>query len=253
MDELFKTILIAIVAFLYSAVGHGGATGYIAILSLFGLAHDQVAGTTLLLNTCVAGLSLFFFARAGQLNMRLALPFLLLSVPMAFVGAKLKIDQQTFHYILAGVLILSALRFIFVDTSKVKGKPAEEATLEEATFKAPPMPLALTVGGSLGLMSGIVGIGGGVFLSPILIFCRFADVKQTSAASALFILANSISGLLGRYLEQRLDFYQPGNYLPVAIIAALAGGYLGAGRFSSRVLQIILGVVLLVASTRLLI
>lgn len=271
MDELFKTILIAIVAFLYSAVGHGGATGYISTLSLFGLAHDQVAGTTLLLNTCVAGLSLFFFARAGQLNMRLAVPFLLLSVPMAFIGARLKIDQQTFHYILAGVLILSALRFICVDTSKVKektkkrektnekgqitevGQTAELSQLDEAEFSAPPMPLALAVGGALGLMSGIVGIGGGVFLSPILIFCRFADIKQTSAASALFIVANSISGLLGRYLEQRLDFYQPGNYLPVAIIAALAGGYLGAGRFSSRALQIILGVVLLVASTRLLV
>lgn len=246
MTETFKTILIAVVAFLYAAVGHGGATGYIAALSLFGHSHDEVAGTALLLNTVVASLSLFFYARAGQLNMRLALPFLLLSVPMAFIGAKLHIDQKTFHYILAGVLVLSSLRFIFVDTSRVRGNPDESVV-----YKAPPLPLALAVGGALGFVSGIVGIGGGVFLSPILLFCRFADVKQTSAASALFIVANSISGLIGRQLDHRLDFYHLGSFLPLAIVAALAGGYLGAGRFSSRALQIILAVVLLMAALRL--
>ena len=239
-----------VVAFLYAAVGHGGATGYVACLGLFGLPHETIAGTALMLNTVVAGLSLFTYARAGYLSYRLALPFMLSSVPLAFWGAQLSFNKQVFAYILAFTLLLSAIRFL------VFSRPEAEvsdplASPQSRSCRLPSLPLALGVGGILGLLSGIVGIGGGVFLSPLIILNKWGCMKQTAAASALFIVANSISGLMSRGFAGTLHFYQLFPYLPLAIVAALAGSYLGARRFSSRGLERILAVVLFLAAARL--
>ncbi|MBL8083335.1 MAG: sulfite exporter TauE/SafE family protein [Candidatus Obscuribacter sp.] len=248
--EILKALLVVAVAFLYAAVGHGGATGYVACLGLFGLSHETIAGTALMLNTVVAGLALFAYARAGYLRYRLALPFMLSSVPLAFWGAQLSLNKQVFAYILAFTLLLSALRFLFINEPRA-ATSQQTPSISEETFHLPSLPMALGVGGVLGLVSGIVGIGGGVFLSPLILLKKWGCMKQTAAASALFIVANSISGLLSRGLAGTLHFYQLFPYLPLAIVAALAGSYLGAKRFSSRGLQRILAVVLLLAAFRL--
>lgn len=229
-------------AALYSAVGHGGATGYIALLSLFGLKHEEIATTALILNTIVAGISLFYYARAKQYNFKMALPYLILSIPLAYIGAKLSLPKPVFAMILGILLLLAALRFLFFPTEK---------NSEENEIQPPSTWLAAAIGGVLGLFSGIVGIGGGVFLSPILIFNRWASTKQTSAIAALFIVVNSISGLVGRLSDGPLHVYQLLPFLLVATPAALLGSRYGAGKFSSNGLQRLLALVLILAAVKL--
>ncbi|MBS1994396.1 MAG: sulfite exporter TauE/SafE family protein [Cyanobacteria bacterium SZAS LIN-3] len=239
-----ETLSVGVVAFLYSAVGHGGATGYIAVLSLFGVGHEAISGTTLVLNCLVSGLALAAYARAGQYSHKVVLPYLILSVPCAFVGALLPVDKKLFHLILCWILPLAGLRFLI--WPEIKGE-------DEARIKRPPTALAALIGAALGLLSGIVGIGGGVFLSPIMIMCRFATTKETAAASALFILANSLSGLAGRLYEGKLDLSGPTlwPFLLAALFGALAGSHMGANRLSSLRLKRLLGIVLVIAALKL--
>lgn len=237
-----KIILVSLVAFLYAAVGHGGATGYIATLALFDMPREAIASTALVLNCVVATIALAMYSKAGQLSYKLTWPFLLLSVPMAYVGARLVVDKEVFVVILAVSLVLAALRFLLVPT-----------LVESAECLRPlPLPLGIACGAILGLLSGIIGIGGGVFLSPFIVLCRYGNLKQTSATSALFIVANSISGLVGRFVDHKLDFAPVFSLLPFAILAALAGSYLGARRFNSDTLRRLLAVVLLLAATKML-
>jgi len=240
--QISKIILVSLVAFLYAAVGHGGATGYIASLALFDMPHEAIASTALVLNCVVATIALTMYARAGQLSLKLTWPFLLLSMPMAYLGARLNVDKQIFVIILSISLYLAALRFLF--------KP----TLVDSPDALRPVPLAIGIvsGAVLGLLSGIIGIGGGVFLSPLIVLCRYGNLKQTAATSALFIVANSLSGLIGRFIDNKLDFEPVMLLLPFAIVAALLGAYLGARRFNSDALRRLLAVVLLLAATKLL-
>jgi uncharacterized protein len=242
--KILETISISLVAFLYSAVGHGGASGYIAMLSLFGVRYEEIASSTLVVNCCVAGLAFFAYARAGNYRAQVVLPYLILSVPCAFLGALIPIDKKLFTIILCIILPLIGLRFLF--WPELKGQ-------NDADVKRPPLPLAAAIGGVLGLLSGLVGIGGGVFLSPIMIIARFATTKETAAASALFILVNSLSGIAGRLFSQKLvlnaDLWP---FLGAALVGAILGSQLGARRFSSTLLKRILGVVLVLASLKLL-
>lgn len=244
-----QLLAVAVVAFLYSAVGHGGATGYLAALALLGRPQDEMASTALVLNLAVAGLAFNAYRLKGEYRPELIWPFLIASVPAAFVGARLPVDRATFEHVLAGALLLAALRFLFLPASS-------GLQLDVSAPVASPTsswPRALTIGATLGLLSGVTGIGGGVFLSPVLILARLATVKQTACASALFILANSTSGLAGRYLNGHLCLDNVWVLLGAAVPAALAGSSLGAGRFSSTLLNRILSVVLLIAATKLLI
>ncbi len=237
-------------AALYSAVGHGGATGYIALLSSFGLKHEEIATTALILNTIVASISLFFYARAKQYNFKLAVPYLILSMPLAYAGARLPLPKATFATILGLLLLLAALRFIFFPSQNAT-RAENSTTVEEPQIQPPSTLVAALIGGVLGLFSGIVGIGGGVFLSPILIFRRWASTRQTSAISALFIVVNSVSGLVGRLSEGPLQLYQLWPFLLAAIPAALLGSTYGAGKFTSAALQRLLAVVLILAAIKL--
>ena len=238
-----ETVCVAVVAFLYSAVGHGGATGYIAVLSLFGVQHEAIAGTTLVLNCLVSGLALFAYARAGQYSHKKVLPYLILSVPCAFLGAILPVDRQVFHLILCLILPLIGLRFLFWPDLKN----------DDGAVKQPAPLLAAAIGAVLGLLSGIVGIGGGVFLSPIMIMARYATTRETAAASALFILANSLSGLAGKVVQHKLDLSNSNlwPFMLAALIGALAGSHLGARKFSTTLLKRLLGVVLIIAALKL--
>ena len=256
MDGTLITILqclcVAFVAMLYAAVGHGGATGYIALLSLFGLQHEEIATTALILNTAVASISLTSYYRAGRFNIKQALPYLVLSIPLAYIGARLPVDKHTFAYILGTMLLLAAMRFALFPSTNVKEQNKNATSTSDDEKIAPPSIIfAAGAGGILGLFSGIVGIGGGVFLSPLIIFKHWATTKQTAAISALFIVVNSISGLIGRFSDGKGEMIHLLPFLLVAAPAAIVGSTYGASKLTSSKLQKLLAIVLALAACKL--
>lgn len=241
-----QCLAVGSVAMLYAAVGHGGATGYIALLSLMGLDSATVATSALILNIVVAGISFSAYCRAGQFNLKQALPYIVLSLPLAYIGARLPLSKHAVAMLLGVALLFSGLRFFFL--------PALPKDVENERVRPPSPVLAAASGGLLGLFSGIVGIGGGVFLSPLIIFKRWATVKQTAAISAFFIVVNSMSGLLGRAMSASYRIEDVLPLLPLIAVAAptaVIGSIYGASRFSSATLQRLLAVVLLMAAVKL--
>jgi len=234
------SLLILFVASLYSSVGHGGASGYLAVMSFFAFAPATMSSTALVLNVLVAGVALYAYHKAGHLSLGLAWPFILLSVPAAFVGGLLQISDRAYFLVLAAVLVFAAFR-LAVDPSQ------REAALER---KSVSLTVSLPVGAGIGLVSGIVGVGGGIFLSPLLILMRWADTKQTSATSALFILVNSIAGLGGRFAKGTLQLEDVLPLILAAFIGGLVGSHFGANKFSGLVLRRLLAAVLVVAAVK---
>ncbi len=235
----FLCIAILIVALLYSAVGHAGASGYIAVMTLFGLADKTIRPAALVLNVLVAALTTWQFRRAGHFSWRLFWPFALGSIPLAFVGGYVKLPTQGFKILVGIVLLFSAFRFWW--------KPRETEVAQ-----TPSESLSIAVGGGLGLLSGLTGTGGGIFLTPVLLLKRWATTKVAAGVSALFILCNSLSGLLGNISSTR---QLPVFALPLAA-SALAGGalgsYLGSQRFAPEAIKRLLAVVLTIAGLKLL-
>ncbi len=239
-SSIFFYFLLFLVAFLYSSVGHGGASGYLALMAIYGFAPEVMKPTALLLNLFVAGTSFIQFYRGKHFNWKIFLPLALVSIPMAFLGGTLSIDSHIYKKILGILLLFPIARFLFLkDTGDVEQKPSN--TL-----------LSLVIGAIIGLLSGMIGIGGGIILSPILILLHWTNQKQTAAISALFIFVNSIGGLAGQ-LSKGIQF-SPSMYIYVAIafIGGLAGAYFGSLKFSQDWLKKILAMVLLLASYKLL-
>lgn len=235
------SILVFLVAVLYSSVGHGGASGYLAVLSLFAVAPAIMGSTALMLNVLVAGVALVAYVKAGHLSMKLAWPFLALSIPAAFLGGFIHISDKAYFVLLALALLVAAFRLAM--NASAKDDAGESARVS--------IPVSLGVGAGIGFLSGIVGVGGGIFLSPIMIIFKWANTKRTSAVAALFIVVNSIAGLAGRFLKGN---FIGGEFLPliaVAFLGGLLGSYFGANRFSGIVLRRILSIVLLIAATKL--
>ena len=172
---------IFVIALLYSSVGHAGASGYIAVLTLFSFAPSVIKPTVLLLNILVASIATYQFWRAGHFSWRLFLPFAVLSVPCAFLGGYLLIPAHTFKLIVGIVLLISAVR-LFWANKLADTKPANPA----------PLTISLPVGAAIGFLSGITSTGGGIFLTPLLLFFRWAKTKPAAATSALFVLVNSM-------------------------------------------------------------
>ncbi|MFQ5778401.1 MAG: sulfite exporter TauE/SafE family protein [Terriglobia bacterium] len=236
-------VLVFLVAIAYSSVGHGGASGYLAVLSFFGLAPAAMAPSALCLNLLVAGISFRAYWRAGHFAFRLLWPFLLTSVPAAFLGGLTEVPLRVYMVLLAAVLIFAAFRLL----------TAVPPPQEERFIRVPPLAAALPVGAGIGFLSGIIGVGGGIFLSPLLILLKWADTKRTAAASAAFIWINSAAGLYGHLRRQEsLDWTALLWLVAAAFAGGLVGSYLGAQRFRGLWLRRILGVVLLVATIKLL-
>jgi len=233
-------VALLVVAFLYSSVGHAGASGYIAVMTLFGLAPTVIKPSALVLNILVACLATWQFWRAGHFSWRLFWPFALLSVPFAFLGGYINLPAHLFKILIGLVLLYSAFRFLMKQRSD-----AEENT------KPPKMALALAVGAGLGLLAGLTGTGGGIFLTPVMIFMRWARTKTASAVSALFILVNSISGLLGNIssTKQLPSFALP--MVAAAVIGGAIGSYLGSRQFSPVFIKRLLAIVLMIAGCKL--
>ncbi|MGH9853719.1 MAG: sulfite exporter TauE/SafE family protein [Blastocatellia bacterium] len=229
-------LAIAIVAFLYSSVGHAGASGYIAVMTLFGLASVVIKPAALVLNILVASIASWQFWRAGHFSWRLFWPFAVGSTPLAFLGGRENLPPQVFKMLVGFVLLYSAARFFF--------EPKAGADEE---IKPPGKAVAVSTGAGLGLLAGLTGTGGGIYLTPLMILMRWARTKTASAVSALFILVNSISGLLGNISSTR---QLPLFALPLAgaaIVGGIAGSYLGSQRFSPVFIKKLLAVVLAIA------
>ena len=234
----FLCLAIAMIAFLYSSVGHAGASGYIATMTLFGLAATVIRPTALVLNVLVATIGSVQFWRAGHFSWKLFWPFALLSVPAAYLGGYIQPSASILRILIGLVLLFSAARLIFR-----RGDPAETV--------APSKPTAVGVGAGLGFLSGLTGTGGGIFLTPLLLFCRWAHIRQAAAMSAVFILVNSIGGLVGYFTAVR-SLPVLGLYLAIpAIIGGVIGSHLGSRRFPVRAISILLAIVLAIAGTKL--
>lgn len=239
-------LLVFVVAFLYASVGHGGASGYLAVLSFFGFSRAEMVSTALILNILVAGLSFYAYFKSRHFSWMLTWPFILASIPAAFLGGLMKIPPHAYALLLALTLLFAAIRL-----SWVPAKPTEQ-TLTQTTEMVP-LAASLPTGAGIGLLSGMVGVGGGIFLSPLMLLMRWADVRRTSATAALFIVVNAIAGLLGRFVSHNLVV---GDLLPLLAAAALGGwlgAYLGATRFSSLMLRRLLAFVLLIAAFKLIV
>lgn len=229
---------IGLVAFLYSSVGHAGASGYIAVLTLCGFAAAQIKPTALVLNILVATIGTFQFWRAGHFSWRLFWPFALLSVPAAFLGGYLHLPASVFKPLVGVVLLFSAVRLFFR-----RGDPP--------TVAMPPRPMALGVGAGIGLLSGLTGTGGGIFLTPLLLFCRWAQTRTAAAVSALFILVNSSAGLIGYFSSgQPVPSFAWGLAL-AAVFGGAIGSQLGSRRFPVRTVSLLLSAVLIIAGAKL--
>ena len=238
MELVPLIVCVAAVAFLYSTVGHAGASGYIAVMSLFGLAATTIRPTALVLNILVSLLTTWQFWRAGHFSWSLFWPFALLATPLAFVGGYISLPTHIFKVLVGVVLLLSAARLFARPTT-------DDVAL------GPSRPVALSVGGALGLLAGLTGTGGGIFLTPLMLFMHWARTKQAAATSAAFILANSLAGLSGNLVATKL---LPTVAIPLAG-AALAGGaagsYFGARRFDHTLIKRLLAVVLIIAGAKL--
>lgn len=209
---LLLTVCILAVAVLYSSVGHGGASGYIAALALFSVTPAVFKPTALVLNILVSSVSTFCFFRAGHFSWRLFWPFAATSIPCSFIGGYLSLPLHLYRPLVGVVLLFSACRLL-----------CRTACVDTET-RPPSVSVALILGALLGLLSGLTGVGGGIFLSPLLLLLGWGKVREVSAVTALFILVNSVSGLLGHLSSlQAIP-----HFAPLLAVAALIGGSVGA-------------------------
>jgi len=232
--------LLFLVAFVYASVGHGGASGYLALMALFSVTPEVMKPTALLLNLFVSLTSFIQFYRGGHFRWKVFWPFALASIPLAYLGGLVVVDGSIYKKILGVLLIVPIIRFYFFSNTQVK-KEVE-----------PDFTLSLLVGGSIGFLSGLIGIGGGILLSPVLLLLRWTDQKQTAALSALFIFVNSLSGLAGQLtkgIHFTTDMY---TFVVIAFIGGMCGAYFGALKFKQAILKNVLATVLIVAAYKLL-
>lgn len=233
-------IFMPIVAFLYASVGHGGASSYITLLTLARIASTQVKPTALIMNMAVSAIAFAFYYKASNFNWRLFIMLAIFSIPASYFGGKINVNETLYRQILGVLLLFPIARFLNLfpisDTVKVK-----------QMIWLPPI-----LGLSIGLISGMIGIGGGIILSPILLLFGWTNLKETSGISALFIFVNSCAGLVAKPTHFSIT-----NEMKLLMLLALLGGilgaYLGAKKFDNKVLKALLTIVLVVASLKLII
>ncbi|MBX2983807.1 MAG: sulfite exporter TauE/SafE family protein [Flavobacteriales bacterium] len=241
MDSTLLIILIAFVAFAYAMVGHGGASGYLALMALAGMSVVVMRPTALVLNLFVSAIAFAQYARTGHFKWSTFWPFALASIPAAWLGAHIVLDPLIYKRILAVCLLFAVARlFGFFG----KGKDG-----------VVPVPLAwgLLIGVVLGFVSGMIGIGGGILLSPVLLLFNWADMKTTAATSALFIFVNSAAGIVGAFGNGETLSTEMIPWIIAAVLGGLLGSWIGAKRLNELRLKQALGVVLLFASAKLMI
>jgi uncharacterized membrane protein YfcA len=244
MPELISIeVLLAICMFfgaaLYTSVGHAGASAYIALMALFGMPAAAMRPTALTLNILVASFTSFRYWRANLFRWRTLWPFLLGAAPFAFIGGAIQLPSAYYRPLVGVVLLLSAARLLWPKELKASAEPSD-----------PPVWLGVICGAGIGLLSGLTGTGGGIFLSPLLLFLGWSETRQASGVVAVFILCNSTAGLLGNFTT--LKALPPD--LPLYAIAVLLGAVVGTAfgiRFATSMILKALGIVLIIAGLKL--
>jgi len=241
MDATLIALLAAgmlVAAFGYASVGHGGASAYIAAMALAGIAPAEMRPIALVLNILVSSLATYKFWRAGHFRWRLFWPFAAVSIPLAYVGGAITLPGHAYK-ILVGVVLLYAAWQLWLS-----GRKGDEMR----SLREPPIAAAMAIGAAMGLLAGLTGVGGGIFLSPLLLMLGWAGTKQTSAVAAPFILVNSLAGLAAVFMAKSAALP---DYVWILAGAVLVGGWLGAEygsrRFANPVVRRVLAVVLALA------
>jgi uncharacterized membrane protein YfcA len=239
--EVAFLISLFCIALLYSSVGHGGASGYLALMAIYGFSPEEMKPSALILNVCVALIAAIQFQRSEKINWKLFLPLIIGSIPMAYLGASMSLDADIYKKLLGVVLIFQSFRLfgIFMPLG-VQGNETPHGWISP-----------VFTGASIGLLSGLIGIGGGIILSPLLLLFKWCSLKQTALISAGFIFVNSISGLIAIGEPSIRIASEMSASLVIGIIGGVLGGWLGSKKFNSRALQITLGIVLLFAGSKL--
>ena len=232
-------LILPIVSFLYSSVGHGGASGYLALMALFSFAPETMKPTALLLNLFVAGISFYYYYREGFFNKKLFLTFAIASIPLAYIGGTLEIDASIYKKILAVLLVFAILKML-----NVFGK-------ENNNIKEVKLWQGLIIGGIIGFFSGLIGIGGGIILTPIILLLHWGNMKEAAAVSALFIWVNSAAGLIGQVSSGVAIETESFVLVAIALIGGVLGGYYGSKKINNLKLRYILAFVLIIACFKL--
>ena len=235
---------LSVIACLYSSVGHGGASGYLAILSLtsYGLSGSSwLKQHVWFLNLIVAALAFYHYYKAGYYSKKLSVPFILGSVPFAFIGGYLVIDGKLYDSLLSLVLIFAAYKLFMINEHD-----------DKVELKPPEMKIALPIGGGIGLLSGIVGVGGGIFLSPLILLKKWGSPKTVAATSALFIWINSLAGIIGHGVsgQLNLDFKILGLFVFSVLIGGFFGSKYGASIAKQNHIRKLLVIVLVIAAMK---
>ncbi len=238
LTAIIILVAIFVVAVLYSSVGHGGASGYLAVMAFLAVVPGVTRPTALVLNLFVASIGAVQFYRAGYFSWKIFLPFAATSIPMAFVGGMIQLPTNVYKVVLGVVLALAAARLAV----NLKG---------DDQVKEPPILICLIIGAVIGLLSGLVGVGGGIFLTPILLIMHWSETRVAAGVSALFILVNSAAGLLGNYQQVSVLPSNVWFWIAAAVIGGIIGSTLGAKRFDSLTLRRVLAAVLLFAAVKL--
>jgi len=238
MEEILLYALFFLVAFLYASVGHGGASGYLALMALLGFSAAVMKPTALLLNVMVSLMAFISFYRARHFRKELLWPLIAASIPFAYLGSILQVSEVLYKQVLGVVLLLSIIRMVWTSS-------------EQPVKPAPRWYVLFAIGAAIGLVSGMIGMGGGILLSPLLLLMGWSTQKQTAAISAIFIFLNSMAGIAGQ-LKTGFNL-SPQIYTIIAFVLAggLLGAYVGAEKLRAKNMKYILALVLILAAGKL--
>lgn len=243
-DATLLAIFFLVVGALYASVGHAGASGYLAVMALVGVAPESMRSTALAVNVVVATIAFIHFASAGHFSWRFLWPFAVASIPAAFAGGTIALPADWLRLAIGGALAFSAFRMALTNV-----RPAAGPRL----VRDPAIATRLLAGAAIGFAAGLTGTGGGIFLSPLILLCGWAEPKRTAATASLFILVNSLSGLGGLLSAGWTPTF---DLLPLAAAAGLggfSGAFLGSRKWTPSTLNLLLAAVLAVAASKLLV
>ncbi|MDZ7720176.1 MAG: sulfite exporter TauE/SafE family protein [Balneolaceae bacterium] len=239
---LYLLLLFLLIAFIYGSVGHGGASGYIAVLTLTGYFSPELVPVVLILNILVSSIALYNYGSRGHFEWSLFWPFAVTSIPAAFLGGYVTVGANLFFTIVGMVLLLMA-GIVFLRTLK-----KEEIEQNKPVY----IPVALLSGLVIGFTSGLIGVGGGIFLTPFMLFLGWGKLKNIAAVSALFILVNSTSGIIGHAVSTQIQWPLALYFVIPVVVGGFIGSRFGVKSVKAYYIQYLLSIVLLIAGIKML-